>query len=72
MTLREKIVDAATGQETFRDFTADEIAQHEAEKLLTEKKFAEIKAQQAAKAEQRAAILERLGLTEEEAQLLLG
>ena len=65
---KEKIIDSHTGEETWRDYTVEEIA--EVEKAQAE---AEIRAaEQAAKAEQRAALLERLGLTEEEAKLLLG
>lgn len=51
-----------------RDETPEEIAQREA----FESELAKTKAEQLAKAEQRNAILERLGITEEEAKLLLG
>lgn len=50
-----------------RPFTADEIAEYEASKA----KFAAIKAEAEAKAEAKAALLERLGITEAEAKLLL-
>jgi hypothetical protein len=72
MILREKIVNAETGEETFRDFSDEEIKVYEAEKLLKEKKLADLEAKQAAKAEKRGAILDRLGLTDEEAAILLG
>ena len=71
MTLKEKIVDAKTGEEIFRDFTAEEIAKYEAEKLVIETKMAKLKAERDSKTKQRAAILEKLGLSEEEAKLLL-
>lgn len=51
-----------------RDETPEEIAQREA----FESELAKTKAEQLAKVEQRNAILERLGITEEEAKLLLG
>lgn len=50
-----------------RPFTADEIAEYEAR----EAKFAAIKAEAQAKAQAKAALLERLGITEAEAKLLL-
>jgi hypothetical protein len=71
MTLREKIVNAETGEETFRDFTAEEIKRYEAEKLLREKKLANLEAEQAAKETARQAVLSKLGLTAEEAAALL-
>lgn len=65
----EKLVhNVATGEVTLVDFSAEELAQLEkdkaeakAEKLLKEEKAAE-----------KLAILERLGLTDEEAKVLLG
>jgi competence protein ComGC len=72
MILREKIVNAETGEETFRDFTDEEIKLYEAEKLLKEKKVSDLEADQTIKAEKRLEILNRLGLSAEEAQLLLG
>jgi hypothetical protein len=69
---KEKIVDALTGKETFRDYTEAEIAEVNAE---VAKKSAQAQAEQeaeAAKAAARQAILDRLGLTADEAALLLG
>ena len=63
-----KEINVATGEEIVRDFTAEEIAQLEQAQV----KAAKLEAKAQAKAEQRAALLERLGLTEEEAKLLLG
>lgn len=72
MTYIEKIIDTTTGEETIRPFTDEEIAQVETQKALAEAEQAERDKEQAAKAQQRAAVLERLGLNEEEAKLLLG
>ena len=68
MTLNEKIVNLETGEETIRNYTAKEIAEVEAAK---EKSLLEI-AEAEAKATARQAILDRLGLTADEAALLLG
>lgn len=65
---QEKIIDLQTGEISFRDYTVEEIAEVEKTQTDAQAKIAE----QAAKAEQRAALLERLGITEEEAKLLLG
>lgn len=65
--MKIKEVNAATGEEIVRDATAEEIAQRE-------KDIAETMRLDALKAEkeiQRAAILDRLGLTEQEVKLLL-
>jgi hypothetical protein len=63
-----KIVNCETGEEIVRDATAEEIAQMEVDKKVGQ----EIKAEAEAKAAQRQAILDRLGLTSEEARLILG
>jgi len=70
MKIIEKIVDIQTGEETIieRDATAQEIAEHQA----FEAAFAAKAAEQAAKAQARQDLLDRLGITEEEAKLLLG
>ncbi len=65
---REKIVNAETGEETFRDYTAEEIFAVEKAKAENEKELAEIELRKKARQE----ILDRLGLSEEEARLLLG
>lgn len=65
---KEKIIDLATGEETYRDYTAEEIAAVEAaqtESLALAKAEAE---KQAA----RQGLLDRLGITADEAKLLLG
>jgi len=63
-----KIVDVTTGEEIIRDATAEEIAQIE----LDAANAAAAKAEAEAKAAQRQALLNRLGITEEEARILLG
>lgn len=60
--------DALTGEIIEREFTPEELAQIELDKQEEEVRLVSI----AAQAAQRQAILDRLGLTEEEAQLLLG
>ena len=63
-----KIVDVETGEEIVRDANAEEIAQME----LDAANATVAKAEAEAKATQKAALLERLGITEAEAKLLLG
>ena len=68
---KEKIVNALTGEETFRDYTEAEIAeveQWEAEHLAAEEQ-ARLDAE--AKAAAKAAVLAKLGLTEEEINAFL-
>jgi len=63
-----KIVNAETGEEIVREMNDDEFGQYQIDQA------AEIivKAEAEAKATQKAALLERLGITEDEARLLLG
>jgi hypothetical protein len=68
MTIQIKEVNCTTGEEIVRDATADEIAQIE----LDAANDAAAKAEVQAKAAQRQALLNRLGITEEEARILLG
>ncbi len=66
------IVDCSTGAVEEIELTAEEIAQREADaKAFAEAKAAE-EAEKAAKEAARAEILSKLGLTEEEAKVLLG
>jgi hypothetical protein len=65
---KEKIVNVATGEETWRDYTADEVAAVEAAQAEAAQRQAEAEVKQAA----RQAVLTKLGLTAEEAQALLG
>ena len=57
-----------TGETLERELTKEEIAQRE----LDAKEAAKIKAAEAAKAAARSALLEKLGITADEAKLLLG
>ena len=63
-----KIVNAETGEEIVRDANAEELAQIE----IDAANAATRKAEAEAKATARAALLDKLGITAEEAQLLLG
>jgi hypothetical protein len=65
---KEKIVDAVTGEVTFRDYTPEEIAEVEAAITAAQIKEAEL----AAKEAERQALLDKLGITADEAKLLLG
>jgi hypothetical protein len=65
-------IDAATGIAVERDFTPEELAQREADIAAAEAAAAEAAEQAAADAAARAALLERLGISEDEARLLLG
>jgi hypothetical protein len=69
MKITEKEFNVETGEETIieRDATPDEIATYE--KVQTE--AAEIAAKEAEATAAKAALLEKLGITEEEAKLLL-
>jgi hypothetical protein len=62
-----KIVNAETGEEIIRDANPDELAQMETDQAIAEAQQAEAQA----KATARAAILDRLGLTADEAAILL-
>jgi 1,2-phenylacetyl-CoA epoxidase catalytic subunit len=64
----ETIINLATGETTVRDFTQAEIDQIKAERaeLLAKAEALE------AKAADKAALLAKLGITEDEARLLLG
>jgi hypothetical protein len=63
-----KIVNCTTGEEIIRDANAEELAQMELDAADAATKKAEIEAKESA----RQALLTRLGITAEEAQLLLG
>jgi hypothetical protein len=67
-TPQVKIVNVETGEEIIRDANAEEIAQMEldAANAISEKAEAE------AKATEKQALLDRLGITADEAKLLLG
>ena len=63
-----KIVNCETGEEIVRDANAQEIAQIELDEANYKARAAAAKAKETAKA----AILDRLGLTADEAKLILG
>ena len=64
---KEKIINIQTGEITWRDYTPAEIAEVEAAQAEAAARIAE----QAEKDAARKAIFDKLGLTEEEAKLLL-
>ena len=66
------IVDCSTGITEVVPLTAEEIADLETARLAAEDQRVAAEAEAAAKAVQRQEILDRLGLTAEEAALLLG
>ena len=70
-TYFEKIYDIATGQETIRPYTTEEIAQSQAEesRLLDEQD--KRNADQAAKIAAKQAVLDKLGLSADEVAALL-
>ena len=65
------IVDCSTGETTEVELTAEEIADLETARKAAEDQRAAAEAEAAAKAEAKAALLDKLGITAEEAQLLL-
>lgn len=65
-------VDAVTGAVLERDFTPEEIAQREADAQAAVDAAAAAEAKAAEVAAARAAVLERLGLSEDEVVVLLG
>jgi aconitase B len=65
-------VNCATGEVTEVPLTAEEIAQREVDAAAAEADRAAKEAADAVKATDKAALLVKLGITEEEAQLLLG
>lgn len=67
MTLQRTEHNAATGETIIRDYTPEEIAQHEAN-LAYE---AELEAKAEADAKAKEALLKKLGITADEAALLL-
>jgi hypothetical protein len=62
-----KITNITTGEEIEREMNADELKQHEKDKLA----FIAQRQAEATKATDKAALLDKLGITEDEAVLLL-
>ena len=67
MTIQIKEVNCTTGEEIVRDANAEEIAQME----INSANYAAKEAEAEAKVTAKAALLEQLGITEEQAKLLL-
>jgi hypothetical protein len=65
-------IDCSTGVESIIELTDAEVAEMEAQAAIAEAKRAEDEAAAEAKATAKAALLERLGITADEAALLLG
>ncbi len=70
MKITEKIFDATTGEETIIE--REETAQEKEKRETLEAEFAARQAEAAVKEAARQALLDKLGITAEEAQLLLG
>jgi len=66
------IVDCSTGEQTVVPLTAEEIAELEAAAAQAEQDKLAAEAEAQAKAKAKAEILAKLGLTEDEAKVLLG
>jgi hypothetical protein len=64
-------VNCETGEVTERPLTADELAQREADAAKAESDRVALEAENAAKAAQKAELLAKLGITADEAALLL-
>jgi len=65
------IINCETGEQTEVELTAEEIAQREADAKAYEAELKAKEAEEAAKAEAKAELLDKLGITAEEAALLL-
>jgi hypothetical protein len=66
------IINCETGEQTEVELTAEEIAQREADAKAYEAEQKAKEAEAAAKAQAKAELLDRLGITAEEAALLVG
>ena len=71
MTYKISEFDGLTGKNTLRNMTADEAAQYEADNARRAQIKAAAETEKEAKATAKAALLERLGITADEAALLL-
>jgi len=65
-------VNCATGEVVERPLTQDELAQREADAVKAESDRIALEAEEKQKATEKAALLAKLGITEDEAKLLLG
>ena len=68
----KQIINVETGEIIERELTDDEIAQQQMDEADALAKLEEIAEQEAERNAQKLAILERLGLSEDEAKLILG
>lgn len=68
---KEKIVNAETGEVTWRDYTEAEIAEVNANIAKIETEALARQTAEAQKTAEKAALLSKLGITEDEAKLLL-
>ena len=66
------IIDVENNTQEIRDYNDDELAQHKKDADEAEAKAAADEAEAEAKETAKAALLARLGITEDEARLLLG
>jgi hypothetical protein len=66
------VVDCSTGEVSEIELTAEEVAQRTADAIAHAEAEAQEEADKAAKAVEKAALLEKLGISEDEAKLLLG
>jgi hypothetical protein len=66
------VVDCSTGEVSEIELTAEEVAQREADAKAYADEKAKEEADKVAKAADKAALLQKLGITEDEAKLLLG
>ena len=72
MTYFERIIDATTGEETMREYTAKEVKEVEAAIAASQAKMEAEAAAEAAKLVAKQAVLDKLGLSAEEVTALLG
>jgi hypothetical protein len=72
MEYKETIINVETGEVTERPYTEGEIKAMEEQIALSQARLAAEQAEAVAKETAKAAVLDRLGITAEEAQLLLG
>ena len=72
MTIKVSEYDVATDETTVRELKGEELAQYEAEVLQKAQARADADAEASRRAADKAALLERLGITADEAALLLG
>jgi len=72
MTLQNTTYDINTGETTVRDYTKDEIKAYENERKKNKEVNDALQAEAEAKATAKAAILDRIGLTADELQTILG